>query len=82
MTVDLTRHGLTRRERDMLDLERAWFKYDGRKVAAITQLGYTEVRYYQRLNALLDNPAAMAFDPLTVKRLRRLRDARRAQRVG
>jgi Protein of unknown function (DUF3263) len=37
-------------------------------------------RYYQVLNALIDRPEALAFDPLLVKRLRRLRSARQRQR--
>ena len=37
-------------------------------------------RYYQLLNALLDDPRALAHDPVTVNRLRRIRDARRARR--
>lgn len=36
--------------------------------------------YYQRLNRLLDNPDALAYAPLLVHRLRRVRDARRAAR--
>ena len=43
-------------------------------------------RYYQVLNALIDAPAALAYDPLLVKRLRRLRQARQrarsARRLG
>ncbi|HEX7354257.1 MAG TPA: DUF3263 domain-containing protein, partial [Mycobacteriales bacterium] len=37
-------------------------------------------RYYQILNALIDNPNALAVDPMLVKRLRRLRAARQRQR--
>jgi len=37
-------------------------------------------RYYQVLNALIDNPAALTADPLLVKRLRRMRTARQRQR--
>lgn len=37
-------------------------------------------RYYQRLDALLANPAAEAEYPQLVHRLRRLREARRAAR--
>ena len=43
-------------------------------------------RYYQVLNALIDRPEALAFDPLLVRRLRRLRAARQrarsARRLG
>ncbi len=43
-------------------------------------------RYYQIINALIDNPDALAFDPMLVKRLRRMRAARQrarsARRLG
>jgi hypothetical protein len=43
-------------------------------------------RYYQIVNALIDTPEALAFDPMLVKRLRRLRAtrqrARSARRLG
>jgi hypothetical protein len=43
-------------------------------------------RYYQVLNALIDNPAAMEADPMLIKRLNRLRAsrqrARSARRLG
>jgi hypothetical protein len=43
-------------------------------------------RYYQVLNTLLDNPAALEADPMLVKRLRRMRAsrqrARSARRLG
>jgi hypothetical protein len=38
------------------------------------------VRYYQLLNALLDDPRALSHDPVTVNRLRRIRETRRAER--
>ncbi|MFD5762201.1 DUF3263 domain-containing protein, partial [Streptomyces sp. NPDC127044] len=44
------------------------------------RLGLAPVRYYQLLNALLDDPRALAHDPITVNRLRRIRDTRRAER--
>jgi hypothetical protein len=37
---------------------------------------------YQRLNLLIDRPAAYAAAPVLVKRLLRLREARRAGRIG
>ena len=39
-------------------------------------------RYYQALNALLDRPEALAFEPVVVKRLRRQRAARARSRSG
>lgn len=41
------------------------------------QFGVSSVRYYQRLNRAIETREALAADPVTVKRLLRLRDARR-----
>lgn len=74
---------LTDAELAILDLERSWWKHPGAKATAIhARLGMSETRYYQQLNALIDRPEALAADPLTVRRLLRLRDRRRAQRTG
>ncbi|MFF7645485.1 DUF3263 domain-containing protein [Streptomyces canus] len=72
---------LDRRERDVLALERRSFAGPGAKERAIREeLGLAPVRYYQLLNALLDDGRALAFDPVTVNRLRRVREMRRAER--
>ncbi|MDH6585512.1 hypothetical protein M2161_004618 [Streptomyces sp. SAI-133] len=69
------------RERDILALERRSFAGPGAKERAIREeLGLAPVRYYQLLNALLDDERALAHDPVTVNRLRRVRQARRAER--
>ena len=78
---------LSEREREILDLERTWWKYAGAKEQAVRELfGMSATRYYQVLNALLDREDALAFDPLLVKRLRRLRAdrarSRTARRLG
>ena len=73
--------GLTRREHEMLAFERQWWRQAGAKETAIReQFGVPPTRYYQVLNALVDRPAALAADPLLVRRLRRLRSARRQRR--
>ncbi|MET7701607.1 MULTISPECIES: DUF3263 domain-containing protein [unclassified Streptomyces] len=72
---------LTPRERGILAMERQGWSGPGAKERAIRErLGLVPVRYYQLLNALLDDPRALAHDPVTVNRLRRIRDARRAER--
>ncbi|WP_097233645.1 DUF3263 domain-containing protein [Streptomyces zhaozhouensis] len=69
------------RDRAVLALERRSWPGPGAKERAIRErLGISPTRYYQLLNALLDDPAALAHDPVTVNRLRRRRDARRARR--
>ncbi|WP_030164954.1 DUF3263 domain-containing protein [Streptomyces sp. NRRL S-813] len=72
---------LDRSERDILALERRGFAGPGAKERAIREeLGLSPVRYYQLLNALLDDTRALAHDPVTVNRLRRVREARRSER--
>jgi len=78
---------LTDRDRKVLEFERQWWKYAGAKEQAIRDLfDLSSTRYYQLLNQLIDDPAALAFDPMLVKRLRRLRAsrqrARSARRLG
>jgi hypothetical protein len=72
---------LGERERAVLALERRGFTGPGAKERAIREeLGLAPVRYYQLLNALLDDERALAHDPVTVNRLRRVRDRRRSDR--
>ncbi|MFC3298335.1 DUF3263 domain-containing protein [Arthrobacter agilis] len=78
---------LTDREQRMLALEREWWKYSGAKEQAIRDLfTLSATHYYQLLNALIDTEAALAHDPMLVKRLRRLRSTRQkvrsARRLG
>ncbi|CAL9533869.1 DUF3263 domain-containing protein [Streptomyces lavenduligriseus] len=69
------------REKAILALERRAFAGPGAKERAIREeLDLSPVRYYQLLNALLDDERALAHDPVTVNRLRRIREARRAER--
>jgi hypothetical protein len=78
---ELGEDGLTRRDREILAFERQWWKYAGAKEQAIRELfDMSTTRYYQVLNALIDTPAALAADPMLVKRLRRLRASRQRQR--
>jgi hypothetical protein len=74
---------LTERDIDILDFERSWWKHAGVKEQAIKErFDMSATRYYQLLNDLLENPAAMAHDPILVKRLKRLRTYRQRQRVA
>ena len=73
--------GLARRDREILAFERQWWKYAGAKEQAVRELfDMSATRYYQVLNSLIDNPAALESDPMLVKRLRRLRATRQRQR--
>ncbi|WP_029136041.1 DUF3263 domain-containing protein [Nakamurella lactea] len=73
--------GLTRRERDVLQFERQWWQFAGAKEQAIKEMfDLSPTRYYQVLNAVIDNPVALAYDPLLVRRLRRMRQTRQQAR--
>ena len=73
--------GLSVRDRALLALERRSWAGPGAKERAIREeLGIAPVRYYQLLNALIDDERALREDPVTVHRLRRVRDARRGRR--
>ena len=68
---------LTEREVQILAFEGRWWKHAGAKEQAIRDtFDLSSTRYYQLLNALLDNPAALEQDPVVVGRLRRLRSTR------
>jgi nanoRNase/pAp phosphatase (c-di-AMP/oligoRNAs hydrolase) len=74
---------LTDRDRAILVFEKQWWRHAGSKEQAIRDtFSVSATRYYQMLNALLDNEAALAFEPEVVKRLRRLRTARQSARSG
>lgn len=67
----------------ILDFERGWWKEPGSKRRAIrAYFGLSAARYYQLLNRLIDTPEALRYDPMLVRRLRRLRAARRRQRFA
>ncbi|HSJ33769.1 MAG TPA: DUF3263 domain-containing protein [Acidimicrobiia bacterium] len=64
---------LTWADREILDLERTWWQGPGPKEWLILdRLGMDASSYYRRLSVLLWEPAAVAYDPLTVRRLRRM----------
>ncbi len=68
---------LSERELQILAFESKWWKHAGAKEQAIRDaFGLSSTRYYQLLNGLLDNPAALEHDPVLVGRLRRLRSTR------
>lgn len=76
-------HGLSERDQRILVFERQWWKHAGAKEQAIrSEFGLSAARYYQMLNAVLDQPSALLFDPMLVKRLHRIRDARTEARAA
>lgn len=71
----------TAEHRSVLDFEKHWWKHQGNKAAQIqARLTMGTARYYRLLNAAIDHPDAVEYDPMLVKRLRRLREVRKAHR--
>lgn len=78
-TVDST--ALSERDAAILAFERSWWSAQGSREQEIRErFDMSTPRYYQVLNALIDSPAALAADPLLVKRLRRQRENRQKAR--
>ena len=74
---------LSERDAQILAFERQWWKYAGAKESAIRELfDMSATRYYQVLNTLIDDPAALAAEPMLVKRLRRMRSTRQRERTA
>lgn len=74
--------GLGDAETRLLVFERSWASPGGAKEAAIrAEFSVSPARYYQMLYALIDSPAALRFDPLLVRRVQRLREARTLARA-
>lgn len=68
---------LSERDWEILAFERRWWRHAGAKEQAIRDtFGLSATGYYQLLNRLLDEPEALAHDPVLVHRLRRLRATR------
>ena len=61
---------LTAEDRAILDFERAWWLEPGPKDQAIEMsLGLTSALYYERLRSLISRTVAVAYDPLTTRRV-------------
>ena len=74
---------LSDRERQILDFERESWRLSAHKERAIRErFGFSPARYHQLLNRLIQRPEALAHDPMLVRRLRRVREARRRRRVA
>ena len=73
---------LTERDKAILDFERTWWMEAGPKDTAIRErFELSGTRYYQLLAELIDNEDALAYDPLLIRRLRRVRERRRRARA-
>lgn len=69
---------LSDRQRAMLEFERTWWQFDAPRDELIAaRFSCTTDEYYAELTRLLEMPAAMAHDPLVVRRFQRRRVRRR-----
>lgn len=72
--MELNSEGLTDADRSLLEFERGWWTEPGLKTTRMrTELGMSSGKYYRRLADLIDSQAALEFDPLLIRRLRRRR---------
>src|SRR5688572_5850261 len=71
------------RSREILDFEREAWKLKIPKERAIRErFGFSAARYHQLLHRTVDHPQALAYDPMLVRRIIRVREARRRRRVA
>lgn len=79
-TSEHSRHdaqALSERDEALLRFERRSWRRAGAKEAAVrATFGLSMTGYYQNVNRLIDSEAALAFDPILIRRLRRLREHR------
>jgi len=74
---------LDERSRAILDFEReAWALSVPKQRAIRDRFGISPTRYHQLLHRIVDRPEALAYDPMLVRRLRRIREARRRRRTA
>lgn len=72
---------LSERERAILDFERERWRLPGSAERQIRlRFDLSSSRYHQLLNRLIETPEALTYDPMLVRRLRRLRESRRRKR--
>ena len=77
------RSDLDQRSRDVLDFEREAWKLSVTKERAIRErFGFSPSRFHQLLHKVIDRPEALVYDPMLVRRLRRVREVRRRARTA
>jgi len=74
---------VTEDDRELLRFEETHTRTDGIKQGRIREVfGISATTYYQRLNRLMDDPAAIATFPALVKSLQRQRQERVSRRLN
>jgi hypothetical protein len=75
--VDEPVHVLTELDVRVLAFERRqWRRQDAKAQAIKAEFDLSATEYYQLLQRVIDNPAALAAEPVLINRLRRLRAER------
>ena len=65
---------MSERDREVLDFEGSWWLFPGPKDRAIREyLEMSAARYYEAVRRLIDDDDALAYAPMAVRRLRRMR---------
>ena len=73
---------LSERDKAIIGFESSWFTLDEpRHVAIRARFACSVEEYNLEVNRVIDHPAALEFDPLTVRRLRRHRERRRREMI-
>lgn len=73
---------ISERHQAMLEFERSFWTFDDPKETLIrARFQCSADEYYAELNDLLEQPEALAHDPLVVRRLQRQRIRRRRERL-
>jgi hypothetical protein len=71
------------RSKEILDFEREAWKLSVTKERAIRErFGFSPSRYHQVLHRIIDRQEALVYDPMLVRRLRRVREVRRRARTA
>ena len=73
---------LSESDRTILDFEGSWWLYPGPKDRSIREyLDISATRYYQVLRRLVDDPDAERVAPMTIRRMRRMREEAKRRSV-
>jgi len=71
---------MSERDREVLDFEGSWWLFPGPKDRAIREyLQMSATRYYEAVRRLIDDEEAIAYAPMAIRRLRRMRSERLEQ---
>ncbi|MGC5249647.1 DUF3263 domain-containing protein [Gordonia sp. DT219] len=73
---------MTDEDRALIDFAANRWNHAGLQADAVQRrFGLSLTRYWQRVNRLLDTEEALAYNPVVVNRLRRIRSTRSDQRM-